>query len=100
MLDEHKDCKETEDELWSRIEKLEDKITWISVDESQPERGDMCLFCIPTTALNFIVAGYVEDSEYRFMDASLLDQYGDSIGYSADTISHWTPLPEPPKESK
>lgn len=67
---------------------------WISVKERLPERGDMCLFCIPTIALNYIVAGYVEDSEYRFTDASLLDQYGDSIGYIASAISHWMPLPE------
>lgn len=69
---------------------------WISVKDQLPEVGDHCLFLIPTS-IPYVVAGFVEESDYRFQDCSVCDQYGDCIGYSADCISHWMPLPEPPK---
>lgn len=68
---------------------------WISVEDRLPEFGQDCIFLIPTS-IPFMACGYVAGSASRFKDCSICDQYGEKIGYDADCITHWIPLPEPP----
>lgn len=72
---------------------------WISVKDRLPEYGQHCLLLIPTS-IPFMVCGYVEETDFRFNDCSICDQYGDSIGYEADCITHWMSLPEPPNDTE
>lgn len=67
---------------------------WIKCSDRLPEEGACCLFLIPTS-LPFVCAGFVEETH---PDAPIYDQYGDSVGYELEAVSHWMPLPQPPKE--
>lgn len=70
---------------------------WIDINDRKPEFGDHCLFVIETS-IQWVVSGYVDegDGETRFQDCSICDQYCDHIGYEADCISHWMPMPDLP----
>lgn len=78
---------------------------WISVKKEKPSVGKSILMLIPT-GIEYVCAGFVcerelEDDEGDEGDClyveALADQYGDDIGYSIECMTHWMPLPEPPK---
>lgn len=65
---------------------------WISTKEKMPETGDAVLI---------VVNGYVDCGMYsegygRWYEINY-DRYGDEIEICYD-VTHWQPLPEPPKE--
>ena len=76
---------------------------WIDVKEKMPSVGVQILMLIPT-GIEYVCAGFVyerqlEDDEGCCLYVSALaDQYGDDIGYSIECMTHWMPLPEPPKK--
>ena len=75
---------------------------WISVKNKEPNLRDSILMLIPT-GVGFVCAGFVlerslEDGEGEFSEKFLADQYGDDIGYSIECMTHWMPLPQPPKD--
>lgn len=75
---------------------------WVSVKDERPLVGQPILMLIPT-GVDYMCAGFVyerqlEDDEDECLYAeALADQYGDDIGYSIECMTHWMPLPEPPK---
>lgn len=75
---------------------------WISVKTSKPYVGQHILMLIPT-GIDYMCAGFVyereledDEGDYLYVQA-LADQYGDDIGYGIECMTHWMPLPEPPK---
>lgn len=64
---------------------------WISVEDKKPENG-MCVIA-------FVDSYFVVAAQYR--DGVFYDVVKDSDGYFFETVSrdvtHWMPLPEPPK---
>lgn len=77
---------------------------WISVHDKMPDFGIEILMLIPT-GLSFVCAGFIcerhlEDDEGEISAICLCDQYGDDIGYSIECLTHWMPLPEPPKDGQ
>ena len=76
---------------------------WISVKQEKPSVGKSILMLIPT-GIEYVCAGFVyerqledDEGDCLYVEA-LADQYGDDIGYSIECMTHWMPLPEPPKK--
>jgi hypothetical protein len=65
------------------IEETFTKTDWVSVDERLPEQESRVLFCLKGGAM---IAGYFFENHFYS---------GDS--YCFKTVTHWQPLPEPPK---
>ena len=77
---------------------------WINTKDEMPTMGQPILMLIPTS-INFMCAGFIserqlEDDEGEFSEKFLADQYGDNIGYSLECLTHWMPLPEPPRNGR
>lgn len=64
---------------------------WISVKERLPEVGTWCLWMYPT-------GPEVNQYEGKLDDDTML--FHRSWYDSDDEVTHWMPLPEPPKEEK
>jgi hypothetical protein len=60
------------------------KTGWVSVEERLPEQESRVLFCLKGGAM---IAGYFFENHFYS---------GDS--YCFKTVTHWQPLPEPPKK--
>ena len=60
---------------------------WVSVKDRLPENGETVLVYRPTMKIQYMTSYYW----YRFCDGAI-DIQGN------DVITHWMPLPEPPKE--
>ena len=75
---------------------------WISVEDQplaicthQDESGsyydiltdDLVLMKVPCAGGDFLCVGYISES------MQIEDSCGDEIGYHADDVSHWCPLP-------
>lgn len=73
--------------LRARIAELEAEPRWISVRERLPE--------INTRVLAITPEGYME-VDYKYSGTSVY--CGLAEFYSLDNVTHWMPLPEPPKE--
>ena len=67
---------------------------WIPVSERLPEvREDvLCYRCIKNVSLTFDVYTYLGNGQWE-------DTYG-NLDEEIKPISHWMPLPEPPKENE
>lgn len=63
---------------------LEDK--WISVEDRLPETHGFCIICDKES---IVVSSFYVKGQFV---ASL-----DGVDYIFDEITHWQPLPEPPK---
>ena len=61
--------------------------SWISVKERLPEDGQ-------------VVLGFLCDNGYQVLTFSVAKNrwWGNEVWYWFEEISHWMPLPEPPKE--
>ena len=75
---------------------------WIDVKEKIPSVGVQILMLIPT-GIDYVCAGFLserslEDDDGSYSEVILADQYGDDIGYSVECMTHWMPLPAPPKK--
>ena len=64
---------------------------WISVKDRMPNMKDIVL--VYDTFLECVSIGYI--SEFLGKRAVWVIDYGESV---SDTVTHWMPLPEPPKE--
>ena len=68
---------------------------WIPVEERLPEKGRRVIFFVDRkqTGLRAAYVGeYVSHSAFRSWAC-----YEDERGWSADFVTHWMPLPEPPE---
>lgn len=64
---------------------------WVSVDDRLPEHGQLCLILID-------VGGNIERGKYRG-DCNWLGNWFSMRGNDhAYKVTHWMPLPEPPKQ--
>ena len=70
------------------------KNEWVSVEERLPEIGTEVLICDIFDTRNYMDVWSLEDDEDG--DAVWEDKNGN--WYSVDEVTHWMPLPEPPKE--
>lgn len=76
------------------MEHLDAKQEWISVKDRMPERNELVLVCAASTA---------RGGKIRFVGAYdgfwFLQTAADTIGLTIQyDVTHWMPLPEPPKE--
>ncbi len=63
---------------------------WISVDDRMPQEGEKVLIYIPFRGVHLNYVSYVEGGKW-FVPA----MYGRN---NITDVTHWLPLPEPPKE--
>lgn len=83
-------------ELRKRVSELEKAHTWIPVGEQLPKPGVECL-CI--TVNGFSPSGALRFGYYKQGEGWLVEVFGiDS--HQPEEVTHWRPLPEPPKESE
>ena len=79
------------------LEALEKQSKWISVEERLPRGAngiDFCVLVLVYTQEQCITAGWNNDGTWH-----LINWDNDFITeHSADFVTHWMPLPEPPKE--
>lgn len=69
-----------------KLSELESRVSrWISVEEMVPVTTDDVLCCV-TSGFQFV--GYFEGIRGRW----------ELYGQSRESVTHWMPLPEPPKE--
>lgn len=79
---------------------------WISVDDELPPQDVKLLLCM--SEINKVVIGYyaVDDSPFTDDDGKeyayshWFDDEDEHFAWGFDEISHWQPLPNPPKELK
>lgn len=64
---------------------------WISVKDRMPSMKDIVL--VYDTFFEDVSIGYI--SEFLGERTIWIIDYGESV---SDTVTHWMPLPEPPKE--
>lgn len=62
---------------------------WIPVAERLPDIGSNCLI--------FSISGWVAEGQF---DGDGWTQYRWSAKFDKDAVTHWVPLPEPPKEEE
>lgn len=72
-------------------------MNWISVNERLPhnEDGENSIYCIVFTKHKEIVVRPYNQYHQCWDDEDADDHYSRSVD---DKVSHWQPLPEPPKE--
>lgn len=100
----HNPFQKCADDALMLIQQLENQITdlgkkvpkWIDVDERLPDKNENVLI-----AAN----GYVHSAAYyEYSDGMAFStETGDDIfcaGHGKDKVTHWMPLPEPPKEEQ
>ena len=80
-------CNEFKDR--SRFE--EDAKKWIPVTERLPKEHDSCIVYRKGTFGHFSMLRYTPALGFHFYDS----EWGD---VTVDNVTHWMPLPEPPKE--
>lgn len=66
---------------------------WISVEERLPERYETVLLNIQTCKDSYVTIGDYEPNELRFRDFADRNNHV----YCGDIVTHWMPLPAPPK---
>jgi len=71
----------------SRVQELEDEQMWIPVSE-KPEHSD-----------RYLVRRYADVNGIRGLYISILP-YNDLGGWTDSSITHWRPLPQPPKDGE
>jgi hypothetical protein len=67
---------------------------WISVEERLPDRYETVLLNIQTVKDCYVTIGDYEPNELRFRDFTDRNNHV----YCGDIVTHWMPLPDPPKE--
>lgn len=89
LIDYNADLNNRLDKAESHIEKLEKQLSekqpeWISVEDRLPKEKDMVL-------------AFAMDKDHRFAFLSDDENWYNSNGFLELNITHWMPLPEPPK---
>lgn len=91
------DCDGMEEDALAYIQQLEAQVPkWISVEERLPEISDVVL----------VIASGKPRENIELHDAFLIASFWGDEGWIADgyeewdavNVTHWMPLPEPPKE--
>ena len=67
-------------------------MSWISVNDRPIPDDEFVLVFLP------LLGGYSMCIACQDYSGDLCDTNGDSIGYWVDDVTHWQPLPEPPKD--
>jgi len=81
------DAADAIEELLAKVPK------WISVEDALPSRYETVLLNIQTCKDSYVTIGDYEPNELRFRDfADRNNQV-----YCGDIVTHWMPLPTPPK---
>lgn len=82
--------------LKERIQELESQARWIPVSERLPiEEKDMGKDCYRIETV--IVHYYGKTDGCEFVAGNTIDFWS---GFKAEGVTHWMPLPEPPKEAQ
>lgn len=68
---------------------MENKMEWISVEDSLPEE-DISVLCFDGTYMDVMQYWYDEDGKAQFFNPPSPPN---------DGITHWMPLPKPPKQT-
>jgi hypothetical protein len=74
-------------------------VNWIPCSERLPEPKWPVLFCIFTRANKYVAMGQRTvgmSDESIWLDTDT-DRYGDNLEWYEAQVTHWMPLPEPPK---
>ncbi len=79
----HKEAADALEAQQKRIGELESERRWIPVTERLPEAGSMVL---------------AVDSEETISSAYYVGNWHSGGALEEDAVTHWMPLPEPPKE--
>lgn len=74
-----------------RLKELDEKQRWIPVTERLPNAHDCCIVYRKNTFGHFSMLRYTPALGFHFYDS----EWGD---VTVDNVTHWMPLPEPPKE--
>ena len=81
------------EELLARVTDIDVGDKWINVEERLPSRYETVLLNIQTCKDSYVTIGDYEPNELRFRDfADRNNQV-----YCGDIVTHWMPLPAPPK---
>jgi hypothetical protein len=69
---------------------------WISVNDRLPEKdGNSSIMCLVYDTWHHIVCRPYNEHHNCWDDEDMDDYYTDAVG---GNITHWMPLPEPPKQ--
>lgn len=78
------------------------QLSWISVEDELPKKGTQVLstdgidYCIDW----YDICGLKISEKGQFTNEPNLTWYSDEYGWMQFPVSHWMPLPEPPKEDE
>lgn len=72
-----------------RMQELDEKQRWIPVSERLPLHGEICLCCLKFDEMRTLQW----DNIYQWWLG-----YGHGDYWQKSDVTHWMPLPEPPKE--
>lgn len=65
---------------------------WVSVEEGNlPNRGDIIIFSADFNGSAMVFTGFFDNKSGGFIDT------GTGMDYPYEEVTHWMPLPEPPK---
>ena len=69
---------------------------WRNPAYREPERGQVCLFLVPTS-VRCVIVGYIQEAEddKAFSVCDIRDQYGEPVGYEGEDVELWMPLVVP-----
>lgn len=77
---------------------------WISVEDRLPELSQwfgevevLIAVLAPNGVDKFVTTGSLMDAEHMRWEVADVDAYGDHIEYWNSDVTHWQPLPSPPK---
>lgn len=79
---------------------------WISVEDRLPEPGQYCLLRHQYQTVEFepITAGYYLRTQRFYFYYAAINNFGDMVRVKSvcpgnEFVTHWMPLPEPPKDN-
>lgn len=74
--------------------------TWVSVKDRLPQKGENGFpMVIVHTKAGEVAVGFLDYHDYHGDKWCVLHDYTDGVEFS-DNVTHWMPLPEPPKEGR
>lgn len=78
---------------------------WVSVEKRKPEEGQKVLLLVVYQRMpggvycedEIMITGGIEDGEWFVGDQMLMWDFGHNLDFVEEDVTHWMPLPEPPK---